>query len=72
MIVKLLTEHFMEFLSLKRGCRGSSESTYVKNATLLEISCRASYSFSDIISFPSSCNSHSLAAYIIGPDKEIL
>ena len=27
MIVKLLTEHHLEFLSLKRGCRGSSEST---------------------------------------------
>ena len=27
MIVKLLTEHHMEFLSLKGGCRGSSEST---------------------------------------------
>ena len=30
MIVKLLTEHHMEFLSLKGGCRGSSESTLVK------------------------------------------
>ena len=39
MIVKLLTEHFFEFLSLKEGCRGSSESTLVK---LLEISCRRS------------------------------
>ena len=29
MIVKLLTEHHLEFLSLKRGCRGSSESTLV-------------------------------------------
>ena len=27
MIVKLLTEHNFEFLSLKGGCRGSSEST---------------------------------------------
>ena len=27
MIVKLLTEHYLEFLSLKGGCRGSSEST---------------------------------------------
>ena len=27
MIVKLLTEHHLECLSLKRGCRGSSEST---------------------------------------------
>ena len=29
MIVKLLTEHYLEFLSLKGGCRGSSESTLV-------------------------------------------
>ena len=30
MIVKLLTEHHLEFLSLQGGCRGSSESTLVK------------------------------------------
>ena len=30
MIVKLLTEHHFEFLSLTGGCRGSSESTLVK------------------------------------------
>ena len=30
MSVKLLTEHHLEFLSLKEGCRGSSESTLVK------------------------------------------
>ena len=30
MIVKLLTEYHLEFLSLKGGCRGSSESTLVK------------------------------------------
>ena len=30
MIVKLLTEHHLEFLSLKEGCRGSSESKLVK------------------------------------------
>ena len=30
MIVKLLTEHHLEFLSLKGGCRGSSESKNVK------------------------------------------
>ena len=30
MIIKLLTEHHLEFLSLKGGCRGSSESTLVK------------------------------------------
>ena len=30
MIVKLLSEHHLEFLSLKGGYRGSSESTHVK------------------------------------------
>ena len=30
MIVKLLTERHLEFLSLKGGCTGSSESTHVK------------------------------------------
>ena len=30
MIVKLRTEHHLEFLSLKGGCTGSSESTLVK------------------------------------------
>ena len=30
MSVKLLTEHHLEFLSLKGGCTGSSQSTHVK------------------------------------------
>ena len=30
MSVNLLTEHHLEFLSLKGGCTGSSESTLVK------------------------------------------
>ena len=30
MIVKLLTEHHLEFLNLKGGCRGLFESTLVK------------------------------------------
>ena len=30
MLIKLLNEHLLEFLSLKGGCRGSSESTPVK------------------------------------------
>ena len=35
---KLLTEHRLEFLSLKGGCRGSSESTLLKMPH-----CRKSY-----------------------------
>ena len=30
MVIKLLTEHHLEFLSLKEGCTGSSESAHVK------------------------------------------
>ena len=30
MIVKLLTEHHLELLSFKGGCKGSYESTHVK------------------------------------------
>ena len=41
MIVKLLTVHYLEFLDLKGGCRGSSESTHVK-IPHLEISCTGS------------------------------
>ena len=41
MSVKLLTEHHFEFLSLKGGCTGSSESTLVK-LPVLEITCRGS------------------------------
>ena len=40
MIVKLLTEHHLEFLSLKGGCRGSSESTLAKMSNCC-ISCAA-------------------------------
>ena len=39
MSVKLLTEHYLEFLSLKGGCTGSSEATLVKMPKLLEITC---------------------------------
>ena len=42
MRVKLLTEHHLEFVSLKGGCTGSPEST-CQNATLLEITCHCSF-----------------------------
>ena len=46
MSVKLLTEHHLEFLSLKGGCRLSLRLirvTTCQNVKLLEISCRGSY-----------------------------
>ena len=41
MIVKLLTKHHLEFLSLKGGFRGSSESTLVKMPHCLKSHVRA-------------------------------
>ena len=46
MVVKLLTEHHLEFLCFKGGCRGLSESTLVK---MLEILCRGSKVFGPIL-----------------------
>ena len=48
MIVKLLTEHHLEFLSLKGGCRGSSESTHAKMRH-----CWKSHALAHIIKLPS-------------------
>ena len=46
MIVKLLAEHHLEFLSLKGGCIGSSESTHVKIPH-----CWESHALAQMISF---------------------
>ena len=47
MSVKLLTKHHLEFLSLKGGCKGSSESRglslHLSKYHMLEITCRGSY-----------------------------
>ena len=45
-IVKPLTEHHLEFLSLKGGCRGSSESTLFKISN-----CRKSLATTEIVFF---------------------
>ena len=56
MSVKLLTEHNLEFLSLKGGYTRLSEFTLVKKATLLEIMCLGSI----ILNLFYRCNSFSL------------
>ena len=43
MIVKLLTEHHLEFLSLKGGCRSSSEYTLVKMSNCWKSHAAAHY-----------------------------
>ena len=69
MIVKLLTEHHLEFLSLKGGCRGSYESTLVKmsncwkyhvSAQLLFVYSAGhwlSLPFADLLAYKSQFNS---------------
>ena len=49
MIVKLLNEHQLEFLSLKGGCRGSSESTLVKMSNCWESHALADFLTIEII-----------------------
>ena len=46
MSVELLTEHHLEFLSLKGGCRGSSESTFDKMSNRWKSHAAAHISFS--------------------------
>ena len=47
MIVKLLTEHHLELMSLKGGCRSSFESTLVKMASCWK--SQAAAHFIDVI-----------------------
>ena len=51
MIVKLLTEHHLECLSLKGGGRGSSESTLVKMPHFLKSYALAHFIFKLLPSF---------------------
>ena len=51
MIVKLLTEHHLEFLSLLGGCKGSSESTHVKMPHCWKSHATAHFIVAGIVSF---------------------
>ena len=57
MIVKLQTEHHLEFVSLKGGCRGSSESTHVKKPHCWKSHSTAHIIFS-LISAPQQCENN--------------
>ena len=63
MIVKLLTERHLEFLCLKGGCRGSSESTLVKMSN-----CWKSHATAQIIDYFSCLPSNTAFLY----SKEML
>ena len=64
MIVKLLTEQHLEFLSLKGGCRGSSESTHVKmphcwkSHSLAHLSIHSSHRFNVVTEHSSASILH--------------
>ena len=47
---KLLTEHHLKFLSLKGGCRGSSENTLVKMSNCCKSHVAAQLCHSDLSS----------------------
>ena len=58
MIVKLLTEHHLKFLTLKGDCRGSSESTLVKMSN-----CWKSHAAAHIASLKGHLNIHQVKSY---------
>ena len=49
MSIKLLTEHHLEFLSLKGGCTGSSKSILVKMPHCWKSHAMAHISFEEIV-----------------------
>ena len=51
MTVKLLTEHHLEFLSLKGGCTGSSESILVKMSNCWKSPVRAHMQYNELAIF---------------------
>ena len=59
MIVKLLTEHYLEFLSLKGGCRGSPEYKHVK----IQL-CWKSHALAHCLSSNNFQLSHNLAGFL--------
>ena len=71
MIVKLLTEHHLEFLSLKGGCRGSSESTLVKmsNCWKSHVTAYGIFAISTNISRACSFVQHQLDTGICGSNR---
>ena len=78
MIVKLLTEHHLEFLSLKGGCTGWSESTLVKMPHCWKSHVTAQLSCSSVISpivafiFDSLSHEHMAITFSSGFMKSII
>ena len=64
MIVKLLSEHHLEFLSLKDGCRGSFESTLAKMSNCWKSHVTAHYYCNDKIGLFTSVNHYTMASIV--------
>ena len=62
MTVKLLTDPHLEFLSLKGGCTGSSESTHVKMPH-----CWKSHATAHIVSYFSTSRDVSMGGPLLAP-----
>ena len=63
MTVKLLTDHHLEFLSLKRGCKGLSEFTLAKMLHCWKSHVAAHIYTSIAIPKSSSATCHTLSTY---------
>ena len=66
MIVMLLTEHHLEFLSLTRFCRGSSESTLVKMSYCWKSHAKAQLYLRPLITF-GSCDLVVGLLFVVAP-----
>ena len=65
MIVKLLTEQHLEFLSLKGGLRGLSESTLVKMLNCWESHAAAHFNYALL---SRGLSDESLHKHVVSPD----
>ena len=70
MIVKLLAEHHLEFLSLKGGCRGSSQSTLVKMSNCWKSHAAAHYYGINLLFSPKGWRPIVATLSVIGPVKQ--
>ena len=68
MIVKLLTEHHLEFLSLTGGCRGPSESTLVKMSNCWKSHALALYQQGTAVFITTTCLLASVLCVRINPN----
>ena len=72
MIIKLLTEYHLEFLSLKGDCRGSSESTLVKISNCWKSHAAAHMCLPHVFLVGTSSEFQDILPYIGRPNPKLL